>query len=226
MSLLLHLETSTTNCSVALAENDRVIGHRALNEGYSHAENLHRFMAELLQSVGCKPTDLSALCVSKGPGSYTGLRIGVSAAKGLAFALNMPLISLETLKVMCAGIDRSVLHPESVLYPLLDARRMEVYTAAYDLELKRITNTEALIVEEDTLAYFNKTKPVFFGEGMPKCRSVLTGIREAVFIDGIVPDAAQMAVLGWEKFLRKEFEDLAYFEPVYLKEFMVKRKGA
>lgn len=224
MSLLLHLETSTTNCSVALSEKNRVIEHRAINEGYRHAENLHGFMAEILKAAACQPADLSAVCVSKGPGSYTGLRIGVSAAKGMAFALNIPLIAIETLQLMCAGIDRTGLMPESVLYPMLDARRMEVYTAPYDHEFNRTGDIEALIVEEHSLSYFDKKHPVFFGEGMPKCRSVLSGIKGAVFIDGIVPDASQMAELAWKKFLRKEFEDLAYFEPFYLKEFLIKRK--
>lgn len=224
MPLLLHIETSTTMCSVALADEGHVMATRTLNQGYTHAENLHVFIQQVLEETGTKTKDLSAVCVSRGPGSYTGLRIGVSTAKGLCFALKIPLLSADTLQVMTASLNRGDFPDGTLFCPMLDARRMEVYTACYTARLERVGNIEALILDDNSLIKF-KSFPslVFFGDGMPKCRSLLSTLPSAQFVDGVAPLANHMAVLGWEKFKKSDFEDVAYFEPYYLKEFMFKR---
>lgn len=223
MALLLHLETSTTMCSVALSEDENLLCSRALNQGYTHAENLHVFIQDVLKEAGREGKELSAVSVSKGPGSYTGLRIGVSAAKGLAFALNIPLISLETLQIITASLKRELFPEGSLFCPMLDARRMEVYTALFNAEAERQSPIEALILDEASLEKFKAYKSlVFFGDGMPKCKSLLSQLPAARFVDNLVPHAENMVYLARQKFENKEFEDVAYFEPYYLKEFMIK----
>ena len=226
MSLLLHIESSGTNCSVALSEDERLISCKELNDGYSHAENLHLFIDTVLQEAACKPGDLAAVAVSKGPGSYTGLRIGVSAAKGLAFALSIPLISIETLELMCRAVPAERFDDSFILCPMLDARRMEVYTARYSAKFERTSPIEALIMDETVRdSYRAHSKLLFFGEGMPKCRPLLSHLPGAEFIENIFPSARFMCLAAFEKFRKKQFEDRAYFEPFYLKEFMVKTKS-
>lgn len=224
MAKLLHIETSTTMCSVALSENDTLIASKEINEGYTHAENLHVFIQDLLNETQIDTKELNAIAVSKGPGSYTGLRIGVSAAKGLAYALNIPLLSVDTLQVMSAQARTT--HPgEGFFCPMLDARRMEVYTAVYDTELNRVKAIEALIVDEHSIAPFSQFPNLrFFGDGMGKCKSILSQLENADFIEGIVPSAIDMVALAYAKFQNKAFEDVAYFEPFYLKDFLILKK--
>lgn len=225
MSLILNIETATTVCSVALFEKERLLCLKELNEGYTHAENLHIFIAEALKEAGLKAGQLDAVAVSKGPGSYTGLRIGVSTAKGLAYALNIPLIGVDTLEVM-ASAARTATREDVLFCPMIDARRMEVYTALYDAGLRQKHPVEALIVNEQSLSRFRQGGRIcFFGDGMPKCKSLLSQIEEASFLEGIFPSAVHMIRPALRRFQSKTFEALAYFEPFYLKDFLILKKN-
>jgi tRNA threonylcarbamoyladenosine biosynthesis protein TsaB len=222
LALILNIETSTTLCSVSLAESGKVISLKESNEGYTHAENLHVFIQKVLAEGGKKTRDLNAVAVGSGPGSYTGLRIGVSSAKGLAYALQIPLIAVNSLQIMGA-FALSQVPQNALLCPMLDARRMEVYTAIFDQGLDFVKETSAEILDEKDLSFFNTGKPIcFFGEGMPKCRSVLEKIEGASFLDGIIPSSSALGELSYQKFISKTFEDVAYFEPFYLKDFLIK----
>ncbi len=221
MAFILNIETSTTVCSVSISKEGELISLREINNGYTHAENLHVFIDVVLKEANITAKQLNAVAISKGPGSYTGLRIGVSAAKGLAFSLNIPLIALDTLQIIT---NAALIKTESnALYcPMIDARRMEVYTALYDSGLKQIKTTEALIVDEGSISQFSTYEKIyFFGDGMQKCKSLLQSIKNASFIDNIVPGAKFMCDLSHKKYLAKTFEDVAYFEPFYLKDFLI-----
>ncbi len=224
MAFILNIESATTVCSVSISENDNLIALKEIDNGYTHAENLHVFIDELLKQTNLKPQQLSAVAVSKGPGSYTGLRIGVSAAKGLCYALNIPLISINTLQVLTNG---SGTKEETNFYcPMLDARRMEVYTAVYDSNLNEVAATEALIVDELSIKkYKNYTNIYFFGDGMLKCKELLSVLPNANFINDIKPSAKSMVKLSYLKYINKQYEDLIYFEPFYLKDFMIVTKS-
>lgn len=224
MGLILNLETATTNCSVSLALNGVIIAIRENDTpNYSHAEQLHVFIQECLEEAGKSPGDLDAVAVSKGPGSYTGLRIGVSAAKGLCFALGVPLISIATLKSMASQLN---IEKDAVVVPVLDARRMEVYSAVFDAQLNEIRETRAEIIDEDSFKEYTSGDTMYFiGSGAQKIESTLEG-DNLVFKTKAVPSAKEMAVLSYQKFSSKDFEDVAYFEPYYLKDFLVtKKKG-
>lgn len=224
MALILHLETATTVCSVALALNGDLLSFQELDSGFTHAENLHGFIQSVLEDAGVGIKQLEAVAVSKGPGSYTGLRIGVSAAKGLGYALGIPVIGLDTLQVMSRRA-ANVQKEEGIYCPMIDARRMEVYTAKYGKNLKQLAPVEALIIDLNSLGKFQGADPVyFFGDGMPKCRELLRTLPKAAFIDGIAPSAKDMCQLAFTKFIAREFEDLAYFEPFYLKDFLITQK--
>jgi tRNA threonylcarbamoyladenosine biosynthesis protein TsaB len=224
VSYILHIETATTVCSVALSQNENLLFYKEINEGFTHAENLHLFIEEALKSCHGMAAQLNASAVSKGPGSYTGLRIGVSAAKGLAYALHIPLLSVDTLQIMAKAA--SVFKKEPGIYcPMIDARRMEVYTTLYDENLESLQAIEALIVDEASIDKFNTGQKIyFFGDGMQKCKPLLEKLKNATFIDQIYPSAQHMVELIYTKFLAKEDEDLAYFEPFYLKDFMILKK--
>lgn len=217
MSLILNIETATKNCSVALSHNGKTVLCKEISgQGYSHAEKLHVFMNEVISESGHAFADLQAIAVSRGPGSYTGLRIGVSAAKGLCFALGLPLISIGTLKVLAASAKIS----DGVIIPMLDARRMEVYSSVFSPDLTEIRKTEAEILTEDSFSDIAQTA-YFVGDANEKAKSVLTK-SNFVFLDGIVfPSASEMSALSFDKFQKSEFEDVAYFEPFYLKDFVV-----
>ncbi|WP_461532071.1 tRNA (adenosine(37)-N6)-threonylcarbamoyltransferase complex dimerization subunit type 1 TsaB [Sinomicrobium sp.] len=218
MAVILNLETSTTNCSVCLAVNGEVVAIKEQDDiNYSHSENLHLFVQEVLENAGFRMEEVDAFAVSMGPGSYTGLRIGVSAVKGLCYALDKPLLAIPTLQLLASryrGVDGLVL-------PLLDARRMEVYSAVYDSELKPIRETRAEIVDEHSFAEWLEGGKVFFtGNGAEKCRAIILH-PNAVFPEHKeVPSASGMALLSEEKFKSGSFEDVAYFEPYYLKDFV------
>ena len=219
MSLILHIETATTCCSVALSEKEQILAFKELDQGYTHAENLHSFIKDVMEQAGKQMKDLDAVAVSKGPGSYTGLRIGSSTAKGIAYGLNIPLIAVDTLQVMSAmvaGLKMSY----DFYCPMIDARRMEVYTALYDSQLQLAEPAEALIVDEKSTQKYNNKNIVFFGDGMQKCRSILETLPGAKFVGNVKPTAVYMITLALKKFNAKQFEDTAYFEPFYLKEFM------
>lgn len=222
MALILNLETATTNCSVSVARDGKTIAIKEHNTpNYSHAEQLHVFIQEVLLQASISMTDLDAVAVSKGPGSYTGLRIGVSAAKGLCFSLDVPLISIATLKSMA---QQSVDEQVDVIIPLLDARRMEVYAQAFDASGSAIGETSAEIIDENSFkSFLEKGKVLLSGNGAEKCQAVLNH-PNLKFDTTIVPSAQQMASLSFQKFQAKNFEDVAYFEPYYLKDFIVMTK--
>ncbi|WP_317898217.1 tRNA (adenosine(37)-N6)-threonylcarbamoyltransferase complex dimerization subunit type 1 TsaB [Aurantibacillus circumpalustris] len=224
MAYILNIETATTVCSVSISENEKVLFFKEINEGFTHAENLHLFIQEALKSCNLLPSQLNAVSVSKGPGSYTGLRIGVSAAKGLAYALNIPLIGLSTLQIMANAA--YIKQQEPGLYcPMIDARRMEVYTALYSDDLKLLSPIEALILNESSVLKFASHPKVFyFGDGMSKCKALLNQIENSRFIEGINPSVEHISQLVFNRFKEKEFEELAYFEPFYLKDFMILKK--
>ena len=226
MNHILCLETATTNCSVSIAANGETIAlvERADN-GYSHSENLHTFIKEALESASLSFSAIDAVAISKGPGSYTGLRIGVSAAKGLCFALNKPLISLPTLEVLA----HQVKNFNGKIVPMLDARRMEVYTAVYNFNYERIKPTWAEILTNHSFINEMEQEQVFFiGNSNEKAKTLLNHPNAIFDTEVKLPSAREMGILAHNKFLNKDFEDVAYFEPYYLKDFVgtKPKKGA
>ena len=222
MALILNLETATTNCSVSIAKDGKVV---ALKEhdtpNYSHSEQLHVFIREVLQEASIALVDLDAIAVSKGPGSYTGLRIGVSAAKGLCFTLDIPLIAVSTLRSMAEQAKDSEV---DFIVPVLDARRMEVYSQVFDKTLLEVRETKAEIVSADSFQKFlDQGKVMLLGSGAEKCVDVL-GHNNAIYKTEIVPSAKEMGSLSYLKYKEKEFQDVAYFEPYYLKDFILQGK--
>jgi len=215
---ILNIETSTKNCSVSLAKNGKTLAIKELNDGnYSHAEKLHEFIKNVMDEVKIQFSDLKAIAVSKGPGSYTGLRIGVSAAKGICFALNIPLISTNTLE----GLALSIAIEKGFKIPLLDARRMEVYSAVFTAQNKLVKEVAAEIIEENSfMECLNSKKVYFLGDGAFKCKEIITH-KNAVFLEDKFPSAKEMSSLSFEKYKKSDFENIAYFEPFYLKEFMI-----
>ena len=217
MTYILNLETATKNCSVSISQNGKTILCKEMAEaGYSHAEKLHVFIEESLKESKLSFNDLSAIAVSQGPGSYTGLRIGVSAAKGLCFALNLPLISLDTLQVLASQLSIT----EGVVIPMIDARRMEVYSAIFTSKFDKIREVQAEILTENSFEGFSETIH-FVGDCAEKAKTVLTNANFIFHEEIIYPSANEMGVLSYQKFQQNEFEDVAYFEPYYLKDFMV-----
>ena len=217
MAAILCLETATTNCSVAISVNGKAVTLIEVNnKQYSHAEKLHVFIEEVLSKSGINKAELDAVAISKGPGSYTGLRIGVSAAKGLCFALGIPLISIATLESLACQVSEK----EGVIVPMLDARRMEVYSAAFDLDKEQVRATEAEILNEASFTeYLEKGKVFFLGDGAEKFKS-LCSHKNAIFLDDKFPSANQMASLAEINYKKSDIEDVAYFEPYYLKDFV------
>jgi tRNA threonylcarbamoyladenosine biosynthesis protein TsaB len=214
---ILNIETATKNCSVALAkEGKTIVSKEIAEEGYSHAERLHVFIEEIIKEAGTTFQDLSAVAVSQGPGSYTGLRIGVSAAKGLCFALDIPLIAVDTLQVLAS----QVIVSGGLVIPMLDARRMEVYSAIFNSNFDKIRAVEAEIITEDSFLDFQETL-YFVGDCAEKCKAVLTK-QNFVFLEEIkYPSAKEMSFLSFEKYKISDTVDVAYFEPYYLKDFMI-----
>ena len=220
MAFFLHIESSSTVCSVALSDNLEVVAFRELNNGYTHAENMHVFINDVLKEAGMKPSQLSAVSVSSGPGSYTGLRIGFSTAKGLAYALNIPLIIVDTLKALASVAISDDRSGEYLYCPMMDARRMEVYTALYTHELEAIQLPRALVLSEESIAGFANLKPIcFFGDGMPKAKSLLENIPHARFTEDVNAGAKAMLALAYSQYTVQDFADVAYAEPFYLKDF-------
>jgi len=217
LALILNIETSTKNCSVCLAKDGEVVALREINDAnYSHAEKLHPFIDEVLKEANLKISDIDAFAVSKGPGSYTGLRIGVSAAKGLCFASDKPLISIDTLKALAHSISIE----DGVIIPLLDARRMEVYSSVFDVDYHQVREIKAEIIDENSFVNFLENGNVYFlGDGSEKCKSIINH-KNAQFMDDQFPSSEQMAQLSYKKFKTSDFEDVAYFEPFYLKNFV------
>jgi len=222
MALILNLETATTNCSVSIAKDGNLLAIREHNTvNYSHSEQLHVFIQDVLEKASLTMNDLDAVAVSKGPGSYTGLRIGVSAAKGLCFALDIPLMSIPTLSNMAEQVKDSEM---DYIIPVLDARRMEVYSAIFDNSLSQIRETRAEIIDQNSFQeYISKGKVLVLGSGAEKCMEQL--VHDNVSFDiANVPSAREMGCLSFAKFKENDFEDVAYFEPYYLKDFILQGK--
>ena len=227
MSYILQIETATTVCSVALTSNGEVVGCRELDERNIHAEVINPYIDELVKTAGIAYNDLNAIAISCGPGSYTGLRIGVSTAKGLCYALGIPLIAVDTLASMAAGVDVTGLTPDTILCPMIDARRMEVYTALFDLNGKQIEPVAAVIVNESSFdQYLETNKMLFVGDGAEKCRAVLGSNPNATFLPTFNNSATNMTAVATQKLNTTQFEDVAYFEPFYLKDFILGVKKA
>ena len=224
MAKLLFLETATSVCSVALSEDDTLLSIRESNTSNSHAEKITVFIEEVLKESDTQIKDIDAVVVSKGPGSYTGLRIGVSTAKALCFSLDIPLISADTLFSMANGIKISYLEffdKEITVCPMIDARRMEVYCALFDNQLNKTRDTEAIILTESFFEEFTENNPlVIAGDGSAKCQSLIANNKNVTEISGFTISSRFMIKEGWNKFLNKTFENTAYFEPYYLKEFV------
>jgi tRNA threonylcarbamoyladenosine biosynthesis protein TsaB len=214
---ILNIETATKNCSVALAKDGKTILCKEIaQEGYSHAERLHVFIEEIIKEAGIAFQDIAAIAVSQGPGSYTGLRIGVSAAKGLCFALDVPLIAVDTLQVLASQAKVS----SGLIIPMLDARRMEVYSAIFTPNFENNRAVQAEIITENSFEDLEETL-YFVGDCAEKCTPVLTK-ENFIFLDEIkYPSAKEMSFLSFEKYKKSDFVDVAYFEPNYLKDFMV-----
>ena len=217
MPYILNIETATKNCSVALAKDGKtVLSKEIAEEGYSHAERLHVFIEEIIKEAQITFKDLSAIAVSQGPGSYTGLRIGVSAAKGLCFALDIPLIAVDTLQVLASQAKLS----SGLIIPMLDARRMEVYSAIFTPNYENKRAVQAEIITENSFEDLQETL-YFVGDCAEKCKAVLTKDNFVFLGDIKYPSAKEMSFLSFEKYKNNDFVDVAYFEPYYLKDFMV-----
>ena len=221
MPNILHIESSTEVCSVALSSDGVVKFHKEDFDGPSHAALLGGFVAEAMTFARDNNLPLDAVAVSGGPGSYTGLRIGVSEAKGLCFGLNLPLIAVSTLELLCCtAMFRFDIEQEAWICPMIDARRMEVYAAIYDEYLNPVMPVGAYIVDENTFAeVLSQHKVIFCGNGAAKCREVINH-PNAIFVDDVYPLATGMLALAERAFARNEFSDVAYYEPFYLKEFI------
>ena len=214
---ILNIETATKNCSVSIAENGTTLLCKEIAEqGYSHAEKLHVFIEEILKECNLTAKDLAAIAISQGPGSYTGLRIGVSTAKGLCFALDIPLIAVDTLESLAKQVDKA----DGFIIPMIDARRMEVYSAIFNSNHEKTREVQAEIITEES---FNDIKEniYFVGDCSEKCKTVLTK-ENFIFLENIIyPSANQMSQISFDKYKKNDTVDVAYFEPFYLKDFFM-----
>jgi tRNA threonylcarbamoyladenosine biosynthesis protein TsaB len=232
MALILCIETATEVCSVALFDGEKLLGIRESTTRNVHSAMLTTFIDELFKSSGIIPGDLDAIAVSMGPGSYTGLRIGVATAKGLCYALDKPMIAIPSLQAMAVGMTHVPTPPKrreesaeivisTLICPMIDARRMEVYCALYDQENREVRDVRAEVIDEFSFReYLADHFVVFGGEGAGKCKPALDQHPNAVFVDDFQASAKTMAGLASDKFREKQFENLAYFEPFYLKDFV------
>lgn len=233
MATILNLESATGICSVSIGKDGALLALRETDEARSAAAVITVFTEEIIKESGIAFKELDAVAVSGGPGSYTGLRIGVSTAKGYCFALDIPLISISTLQAMAYGVSQKVkqglfkdvlsaVNDENILLcPMIDARRMEVYTSFYNLDLETIKPVSADIIDEHSYEDILKDKKMlFFGDGAGKCKETFAHQPNAIFLDDNLPTAMNMIALSEKKFNDKNFEDLAYFEPFYLKDFV------
>ena len=225
MSVILSLETSTDVCSVALHDNGNLVAHKEIHEPQSHAARLAPLIDLVRREADLELKDIHAVAVTRGPGSYTGLRIGTSTAKGLCYALGVPLIATGTLELLAfqASLSNS---SGMLLCPLLDARRMEVYCLVADPQLKVLEPVSARIIDGNSFAeLLEQNQVLFFGNGVTKCREVIHH-PNAFFLEGIYPVASALGVIADGRFRKNEFEDLVHFKPFYLKEFIAKKAGA
>lgn len=227
MPLILQIETATQTCSVALAENGQLLGVIEKTDRNIHAANITLFIADVLKANNKNMADLSAVAISMGPGSYTGLRIGVSTAKGLCYALDIPLIAINTLEAMTIGFKGKCfsVQPHTLFCPMIDARRMEVYCAVFDEEVNVLTPTKAKIIDENSFQEILENNIVyFFGDGAAKCEEILGNHLNARVMGDYTNSAKDLTTPAFEMFNKKDFVDVAYFEPFYLKEFIAGKK--
>ena len=226
MSLILCIETGTDICSVGIARDGELLSLRESDQGRDHAKNLAVFVDELLHETSIRPDELDAVAVGMGPGSYTGLRIGVSFAKGMCYGLNIPLLAVGSLDALAqvaiedheAGIMNVEGWTDAVLCPMVDARRMEVYAQIFDVKCNSLSSVSAEVITEDSFSQWRKErKMIIFGNGAAKCQELLP---DAVYIS-VVPSARGLARLAHQRYEEGKFEDIAYFEPFYLKDFIV-----
>lgn len=215
--MILCIETSTTNCSVAIAKDGEVIALLEDNEiKYSHAERLHHYIEQVLVEAKIKMSDLKAIAVSKGPGSYTGLRIGVSAAKGLCYALDIPLISIPTLQILALQAETK----SDFIIAMLDARRMEVFACVFNNKREQIRDIKAeILLENSFMEYLNNGTVTFIGNANEKFKEICNH-KNAVFLDKKLPSSKEMCLFAASKYKKNDTENVAYFEPYYLKEFI------
>ncbi len=226
MACILNIDTSTKVCSVALVKDSEILFFKEDEASAQHASLLGVFVAEAMMFARKHNLKPDAVAVGSGPGSYTGLRIGVSEAKGLCYGLDIPIIAVSTLQVLlntASFVKPDIFENQSdvIFYcPMIDARRMEVYTAVYDSRLQLVQDVSAEIIDENSFSeYLSKGKVVFFGDGSEKCKSVIKS-PNALFLDNVVPLARYMGLSSERAYSEKRFEDIAYFEPFYLKEFV------
>jgi tRNA threonylcarbamoyladenosine biosynthesis protein TsaB len=220
MAIILSIETATKAGSVAIHKDGALIGIQQYNIEKSHSALVQVLMLQLLENTGIERNEIDAVAVSAGPGSYTGLRIGVSSAKGFCYALNVPLIAINTLEAMVFQVNKQHVN-DYLLCPMIDARRVEVYCLLAEKSGKILESTYAKIIEEDAFStYLNEGKVLFFGDGSDKCKTIIRS-ENAIFIDNIIPSAKEIGEMAEVKFQKGDFEDLAYYEPFYLKEFRI-----
>lgn len=218
---ILNIETSTRICSVALASGNEIVDSRVQENTFEHAKILHPFIKDVMDTAQWSFDDLDAVAVSVGPGSYTGLRIGASAAKGLCFALDIPLIAVSTLKAMALRAADELNYEDVFYLPMIDARRMEVYSSVFDNKANLLREVAAEIIDKQSFKEFYEQKPgVYFGDGASKCQPVFELIGSMRFHNGGLPSARFMNHLAQRKFAQSEWENVAYFEPFYLKDFI------
>ncbi|MBD1391793.1 tRNA (adenosine(37)-N6)-threonylcarbamoyltransferase complex dimerization subunit type 1 TsaB [Mucilaginibacter glaciei] len=222
MALILQIETATTSCSVALAKDGEMLAFKEIDQRNIHAEVITLYIDEILALSNATYAQLDAIAVSCGPGSYTGLRIGVSTAKGLCFALDKPLISVDTLAAMATGlVTQGNIDNHTLLCPMIDARRMEVYTAIYRSNGEVVKPITAEIIDKDSFAELLAGNDIlFFGDGAGKCCEVFSNNSHARFLDGFANSAIHLTQIAADKFDNSDFVDVAYFEPYYLKDFI------
>ena len=214
--MILCLETATPSCSVALVHNGEVFACEEDTKGQNHSEKITLFIDSVMKKANISYNDLDAVAVSMGPGSYTGLRIGVSTAKGICYAVSKPLIAVETLHAMAYGGKYN-----GILIPMIDARRMEVYAAIFDENINKIKDTEAVIIDENSFADLKKDHHLYlFGDGADKCAELFANDDKITVIKDFYCSAKYMNTIAQQKFNNKDFVDVAYFEPFYLKDFV------
>lgn len=227
--MILCLETATPSCSVALVHNGEVLACEEDPKGQNHSEKITLFIDSVMKKAGISYDQLDAVAVSMGPGSYTGLRIGVSTAKGICYAVSKPLIAVETLEAMAYGgrivisseVEKSSLNGSIMLVPAIDARRMEVYAAIFDENVNKIKDTEAVIIDENSFADLKKDHHLYlFGDGADKCAEIFANDDKITVIKDFYCSAKYMNTIAQQKFNNSEFVDVAYFEPFYLKDFV------
>lgn len=222
---ILCIDTTSEFCSVSLFENDILIENSNSKIERSHSKLIIKLIDHLLKNSKLKLKELDAFSISKGPGSYTGLRIGLSCVKGFCYALDKPLIAVNTLKILAKSALEHINDKDSILCPLIDARRMEVYTKCYDYNLNEITSDKAIILEKDSFDKLKDKSVYFFGDGAKKFNDIVNR-ENFIFLDSINPDSKFMGELSYDKFVINQFEDLSSFEPNYIKDFyLIKKKG-